>query len=278
MYGHLPTHPCGPRPQEQGGLCARLPGRPPFVPGRLGLLCNTCWSPTHTPTAQGTGGIITSCPLALRDKADAVRAFLAATARAYEWAAAHPVPAAACFLEAVQAEHADSPLAKPLDPELVRESQVRRLQGTTQSTARLHVQMHVVTKTKFRPTNARLGFRGVTMHVAVAWGWLRVNLPTASSTQSWCRSRRWANLTAGYWGTHCRPPSRTPYSHRQEYLSSHLLDPSTGRWGTMRPAVWSSFVDWLAEAGLLTTHVQVRIEFVYLLTCCTTVRCCNTGC
>lgn len=114
----------------------------------------------------GYSPLLVAHPDTVRDKADAVRAFLAATARAYEWAAAHPAPAAACFLEAVAAEHADSPLAKPLDPELVRES--------------------------------------------------------------------------------------------QEYLSSHLLDPSTGRWGTMRPVVWASFVDWLAEAGLLTTRVQSR--------------------
>lgn len=54
-----------------------------------------------------------------------VRSFLAATARAYEWAAAHPAEAAELFLTAVAAEHAAQPaLPQPLDPEVVKESQV----------------------------------------------------------------------------------------------------------------------------------------------------------
>lgn len=60
----------------------------------------------------------------LRDQPDLVRSFLAVTARAYEWAAAHPAEAAEAFLAGVAAEHADVPLPKPLDPEMVRESQV----------------------------------------------------------------------------------------------------------------------------------------------------------
>ncbi len=54
-----------------------------------------------------------------------VRAFLAATARAYEWAAANPTEAAETLLAAALAEHSDAPLPKPLDPEVVKESQVR---------------------------------------------------------------------------------------------------------------------------------------------------------
>ncbi|GLI71364.1 hypothetical protein VaNZ11_016553 [Volvox africanus] len=101
----------------------------------------------------------------VRNQPDVVRAFLSATARAYEWAAAHPAEAVEVLLEAVVSEHEQTPLPKPLDPEVVRESQA--------------------------------------------------------------------------------------------YLSSHFLDAS-GRWGLMQPSVWSSFVDWLSDSGLLTRKVQSR--------------------
>ncbi|EFJ42027.1 hypothetical protein VOLCADRAFT_110035 [Volvox carteri f. nagariensis] len=113
----------------------------------------------------GYSPLLVTHPDTIRDRPEVVRAFLAATARAYEWAAANPGEAAEVMLAAVAEEHSTSPLPKPLDPELVRESQA--------------------------------------------------------------------------------------------YLSSHLLDGS-GRWGLMSPAVWSSFVDWLSESGLLTTKVQSR--------------------
>lgn len=50
------------------------------------------------------------------------------------------------------------------------------------------------------------------------------------------------------------PPPSLPL---QTYLSTHLLD-SSGRWGRMQLSVWTSFVDWLAESGLLTRNVQSR--------------------
>lgn len=52
-----------------------------------------------------------------------VTSFLAATAKGYQLAAAHPHEAAELFLEAVAAEHADAPLPQPLDAEMVKESQ-----------------------------------------------------------------------------------------------------------------------------------------------------------
>ncbi|GLC40077.1 hypothetical protein PLESTM_000989800 [Pleodorina starrii] len=113
----------------------------------------------------GYSPLLVTHPDTIRDKPDVVRSFLAATARAYEWAAAHPAEAAEALLAAVVAEHAAAPLPKPLDPEVVQESQA--------------------------------------------------------------------------------------------YLSSHLLDGS-GRWGRMQPSVWSSFVDWLSQSGLLTAKVQSR--------------------
>ncbi|KXZ43661.1 hypothetical protein GPECTOR_83g273 [Gonium pectorale] len=71
----------------------------------------------------GYSPLLVAHPDTVRDKADLVRSFLAATARAYEWAAAHPAEAAEVFLAAVAEEHAAAPLPKPLDPELVRQSQ-----------------------------------------------------------------------------------------------------------------------------------------------------------
>lgn len=59
----------------------------------------------------------------LASRPDAVRAFLAATARGYAHAAAQPSDAARLLLEGVAAEFAAAPLPSPLDPELVSGAQ-----------------------------------------------------------------------------------------------------------------------------------------------------------
>ncbi|KAG2441969.1 hypothetical protein HYH02_009763 [Chlamydomonas schloesseri] len=72
----------------------------------------------------GYSPLLIAHPDTVKDKPEVVRSFLAATARAYEWAAAHPAEAAEMFLTAVAAEHVGQPdLPQPLDPEVVKESQ-----------------------------------------------------------------------------------------------------------------------------------------------------------
>lgn len=43
-----------------------------------------------------------------------------------------------------------------------------------------------------------------------------------------------------------------------EYLAGAFLDPATGRWGAMDERVWSEYLQWLWDAGLLTTGMQSR--------------------
>jgi len=43
-----------------------------------------------------------------------------------------------------------------------------------------------------------------------------------------------------------------------EFLADKFLDPDTKRWGRMDGAVWSEYVNWLWESGLLTTGMQSR--------------------
>ena len=52
-----------------------------------------------------------------------MRAFLAATARGYEWAAQNPSEAAQILLRQVQQDFKDTPLPEPLDYEHVLQSQ-----------------------------------------------------------------------------------------------------------------------------------------------------------
>ena len=44
----------------------------------------------------------------------------------------------------------------------------------------------------------------------------------------------------------------------QKELATAYLDPATEKWGRMSEARWSEYLDWLSEAGLLTTFVQSR--------------------
>lgn len=53
-----------------------------------------------------------------------MRAFLSATARGFEFAAAHPETAAEQLLAEVAEDTQDAPLPTPLEPELVRRAQV----------------------------------------------------------------------------------------------------------------------------------------------------------
>lgn len=54
-----------------------------------------------------------------------VKAFLAASAKGFEFAAAQPEAAAELFLQACEKEYAASPLPEPLDRQMVTEAQVR---------------------------------------------------------------------------------------------------------------------------------------------------------
>ena len=43
-----------------------------------------------------------------------------------------------------------------------------------------------------------------------------------------------------------------------EYLADKILDPVTKKWGLMEDAVWSEYIQWLWDSGLLTTGMQSR--------------------
>ncbi|KAF6254748.1 NMT1/THI5 like-domain-containing protein [Scenedesmus sp. NREL 46B-D3] len=71
--------------------------------------------------------VLAAHPDTLAGQPDAVRSFLAATARGYEWAAAHPKEAAALLCAEVAADAAapgGAPLPEGLDPAMVEQSQV----------------------------------------------------------------------------------------------------------------------------------------------------------
>jgi len=57
-----------------------------------------------------------------------VRAFLAASAKGFEFAAAQPEAAAEQLVQAVEKMYAGSPLPEPLDKEMVKAAQVCRNQ------------------------------------------------------------------------------------------------------------------------------------------------------
>lgn len=44
----------------------------------------------------------------------------------------------------------------------------------------------------------------------------------------------------------------------QQQISQQYLNPSSGSWGVMDVGVWSKFLDWLSDSGLLTGKVQSR--------------------
>ncbi|KAL2918048.1 hypothetical protein HK105_202462 [Polyrhizophydium stewartii] len=113
----------------------------------------------------GYSPVLIAHPETLEQRPEQVARFLAATAKGFQFAAAHPDEAAAILVDLVAADTAALPLPTPLDPEMVRDS-------------------------------ARL-------------------------------------------------------------IAADLLD-STGAWGRMDEAVWSKFLDWISDAGLLTTKVQSR--------------------
>ncbi|KAJ9521944.1 hypothetical protein QJQ45_024820 [Haematococcus lacustris] len=45
----------------------------------------------------------------------------------------------------------------------------------------------------------------------------------------------------------------------QEFTSQHYLD-AEGRWGVQQPQVWTGFISWLTQQGLLTSKVQSRSQ------------------
>ncbi|WIA16955.1 hypothetical protein OEZ85_013874 [Tetradesmus obliquus] len=70
--------------------------------------------------------VLAAHPDTLASQPDTVRSFLAATARGYEWAAAHPAEAAVLLCAEVAADSATpggKPLLEALDPEMVAQSQ-----------------------------------------------------------------------------------------------------------------------------------------------------------
>lgn len=52
------------------------------------------------------------------------KAFLAATAQGYTWAAEHPSEAAQILVKQAQEDFKDTPLPEPLDPDMVAQSQI----------------------------------------------------------------------------------------------------------------------------------------------------------
>uniref|UniRef100_A0A7S0S6H2 Thiamine pyrimidine synthase n=1 Tax=Chlamydomonas leiostraca TaxID=1034604 RepID=A0A7S0S6H2_9CHLO len=73
--------------------------------------------------AYGHSPLLVAHPDTLSAEGDAVRAFMAASARGFEYAAAHPHEAAGALVGAVAAEYAAHPLPQPLDPEFVAKAQ-----------------------------------------------------------------------------------------------------------------------------------------------------------
>jgi hypothetical protein len=124
--------------------------------------------------------VLAAHPDTLTSQPEAVRSFLAATAKGYEWAAANPKEAAAVLCAEVSADFAAAggkPLPEELDPEMVAQSQEL---------------------------------------VAVAY--LSGNSSSSSSSGG------------------------------------------GGAWGVMDLSIWEKFLDWLSEAGLLTSKAQSRSE------------------
>ncbi|KAI8926521.1 NMT1/THI5 like-domain-containing protein [Entophlyctis helioformis] len=70
----------------------------------------------------GYSPVLVAHPDLLASQPDRVRRFLAATAKGYAFAAAHPDEAAKIFVDAVAADTAHSPLPTPLDAGMVAES------------------------------------------------------------------------------------------------------------------------------------------------------------
>lgn len=71
----------------------------------------------------GYSPVLAAHPSTLSSSPDMVKAFLAATAKGYAWAAAQPAEAAALLVSAVAKDTATKPLPTPLDGVMVAKSQ-----------------------------------------------------------------------------------------------------------------------------------------------------------
>lgn len=54
------------------------------------------------------------------------------------------------------------------------------------------------------------------------------------------------------------PLDRALVAASLDYTAPYFVSKTTGKFGTMDEARWSGFLDWLSEAGLLTTKIQSR--------------------